>query len=122
MITAPAAFSRDTASASSVGSKFLNCGKPQVVGSPATLNGSFSVTGMPSSGRSSPRASRASAAFAASLARSKSRTMMALNRRSSDSIRAITCARSSDADIVRDRNARVSSAIDEKSQSEAATI
>src|SRR3954453_12007066 len=48
MMTAPAAFSRETTRASSAGWKSLKCGKPHVVGRPATLNGSFNVTGMPS--------------------------------------------------------------------------
>jgi hypothetical protein len=74
---------------------------------------------MPSSGRSSPRASAASAAFVASFARSKSRTTTALMRWSSASMRAMTLSRSSDADILRDRNAVVNSAIELKSQSEA---
>src|SRR5215467_1055584 len=68
MTTAPAAFSRDTTSASSVGMQSLNCGKPQVVGSPTMLNGSLSVTGMPVSGRASPRAGVVASAASAALA------------------------------------------------------
>ena len=57
MITAPAAFSRWTGTASSVGRQSLKAGMPQVVGRPATLNDSFTVIGRPSNGRRSPRAS-----------------------------------------------------------------
>src|SRR4051794_30817800 len=76
--TAPASLTRVTASASSAAIKSLCCGKPQVVGRPATLKASFTVSGRPSSGRRSPRASAASASRAAVNARSKSRTQMAL--------------------------------------------
>jgi hypothetical protein len=80
MITAPAAFSRSTRTASSVGRQSLKAGMPQVVGRPATLYDSFTVIGRPSNGRRSPRASAWSAAIAAWRARSKSRTTTAIDR------------------------------------------
>ena len=95
MITAPAAFSRWTGTASSVGRQSLKAGMPQVVGSPATLNDSFTVIGRPSNGRRSPRASAWSAAIAAWRARSKSRTTTALMDLSSASMRAMVWSSSS---------------------------
>src|ERR1044072_6700078 len=62
MITAPAAFSRWTGTAFSVGHQSLKAGMPQVVGRPATLNDSFTVIGRPSNRRRSPRASAGGAA------------------------------------------------------------
>jgi hypothetical protein len=53
-------------------------GMPQVVGSPAMLKDSLTVTGRPSNGRSSPRARAWSAPRAAARARSKSGTQTAL--------------------------------------------
>src|SRR2546423_1020184 len=53
---APAAFSRCTASASTSAFQSLSFGSPQVVGSPAMLNCSFTVIGRPSSGRPLPLA------------------------------------------------------------------
>ena len=101
MITAPAAFSRWTATASSVGRQSLKAGMPQVVGRPATLNDSFTVIGRPSSGRRSPRASAWSAAIAAWRARSKSRTTTALMDLSSASMRAMAWSSSSTAETRR---------------------
>lgn len=67
-ITAPAARSRRTDSASSVfGGKVPP--QPKAVGSPAISVSSFTATGTPSSGSRSPAASRASAASASSGAR-----------------------------------------------------
>jgi hypothetical protein len=68
---------------------------PQVVGSPAMLYDSLTVTGTPSSGRSSPRASARSARRAAARARSKSGTQIALITSSSRSMRAIASSVSS---------------------------
>ncbi len=77
-ITAPAPFSRATPVESALAFQSLNGSRPQVVGSPATWWESLTVIGTPSSGRVSPLASAASAALAASRARSKSRTTTAL--------------------------------------------
>jgi hypothetical protein len=121
MTIAPACFSRDTASASCLGMKSLNWGKPQVDGSPATSNGSFSVTGMPRRGPASRFASAASAAFAASRARSKSRTTTALKRPSSASIRAIVWSNSSSAESFRAESASFNCWIEQKSHSDLGT-
>lgn len=94
-ITAPAALSRDTCTASSAGRWFRWRDMPQLVGSPAMLYDSLTVTGTPSSGRSSPRARAWSASRAAARARSKSGTQIALIASSSRSIRAIASSVSS---------------------------
>ena len=109
MITAPAAFSRATTTASSVGRQSLKAGMPQVVGRPATLNDSFTVIGRPSSGLRSPRASAWSAAIAAWRARSKSRTTTALMDLSSASMRAIAWSSSSTAETRRAARSATSS-------------
>jgi hypothetical protein len=101
MMIAPAAFSRCTARASASGRQSLNFGSPQVVGRPATLNGSLTVIGKPSSGRCSPRAKAASAASAAIRARSNSWTTTALIFGSSASIRDIALSTSSREDTCR---------------------
>jgi hypothetical protein len=62
---APALFIRKTTSASSFGTKSLNCRKPQVVGSLAISTPSLNVIGMPSTGRRSPPFRASSTAFAA---------------------------------------------------------
>ena len=72
-----------------------NCGSPQLVGMPTTLNCSLTVIGKPSSGRRSPFARAASAAAAASRARSKSRTTTALIFGSVRSMRKIAASTSS---------------------------
>src|SRR5215469_2679872 len=77
-MTAPAAFSRSTASVSAWGRRSLNFGSPMLVGRPATSKLSLTVIGRPRSGWLSPFASATSAAAAASRARSKSRTTTAL--------------------------------------------
>jgi hypothetical protein len=84
---APDALSLSTVTASAAGRQSFACGRPQVVGRPATSKDSFTVIGRPSSDRRSPRASAASAARAAARARSKSRTTTALSWPSSASIR-----------------------------------
>ena len=109
MITAPAAFSRSTTTASSVGCQPLKAGMPQVVGRPATLYASFTVIGRPSSGLRSPRASAWSAAIAAWRARSKSRTTTALMDLSSRSMRAMAWSRSSTAETRRPARSATSS-------------
>ncbi|GGU94131.1 hypothetical protein GCM10010498_61850 [Streptomyces cavourensis] len=93
--TAPAALSRATCTASSAGTWSRCSGIPQVVGSPAMSYDSLTVTGMPSSGRSSPRARARSVARAASRARSKSGAHIALIARSSRSIREMAASVSS---------------------------
>src|ERR1044072_9188360 len=95
MITAPAAFSRWTGTAFSVGHQSLKAGMPQVVGRPATLNDSFTVIGRPSNGRRSPRASAWHAAIEAWRARPEPRTPTALMDLSSASMRAIAWSSSS---------------------------
>ena len=54
-MTAPAPFSRLTATASSSGIQPSKAWTPQVVGRPATLKDSLTVIGTPSSGARSPR-------------------------------------------------------------------
>ena len=108
-MTAPAALRRETTTASCVTGMCSVPATPHVVGSPATLKASLTVTGRPSSGRSSPLASAASAPRAASRARSKSRTTTALILPSFDSMRRIVCSSSSLAEIFRARNAATSS-------------
>jgi hypothetical protein len=100
MTTAPAALSRCTVSASASGRQSRNFGLPQVVGRPATLNCSFTVIGRPRRGRRSPRANAASAAYAASRARSKSRTTTALMLLSRASMRTIAKSVSSTAEML----------------------
>jgi hypothetical protein len=112
--TAPAASSRDTCTASSAGTWFRCGGMPQVVGSPAMSYDSLTVTGMPSSGRSSPRARAWSARCAAARARSKSGTQIALITSSSRSIRAIASSVSSTDVTAPARNAATSSSADWK--------
>ena len=96
-ITAPAPLSLATATASVGAIQFLKAGEPQVVGRPATLNDSLTVIGTPSRGRRSPRARAASATFAASRARPKSRTTTALIGPSRASMRATAASQSSTA-------------------------
>ena len=106
---APAVFKRCTTRASLSGRQSLNFGSPQVVGRPVMLNCSLPVTGNPSSGLRSPRASAASAAAAVVRARSKSRTTTALILGSSASIRAIAASSNSRAETVRSMRAALSS-------------
>src|SRR5581483_2469209 len=99
--TAPAARSRATATASATGTWSLSSAAPAVVRSPAVSSESFTVTGSPSSGRSSPAARASSAAAAAALARSASSVTTAPSPGSSDPIRPRYRSRSSRADISR---------------------
>lgn len=110
--TPPAAFTRATGRASSVGTKSLCCGKPHVVGRPATLNDSLTSSGMPRRGRRSPIANTSSAARAASSARSKSRTQTAFSFGSRLSIRAMATSASSQAEMSLAASATVSSRTD----------
>ena len=117
-MTAPAFFRRCTTRASAAGYQRQNCGSPQLVGMPTTLNCSLTVIGKPSSGRRSPFARAASAAAAASRARSQraskgwarplyaagprdrqERTVLAQRGSASHGLRATDAARSDAADL-----------------------
>ena len=77
---APAAFSRRTTSASSVGTLSLNSGEPKVVRMPAVGVMSLMTTGRPCSAPSlSPRITAASASFACSRAVLATSVTMALS-------------------------------------------
>ena len=79
-ITAPAARSRRTTSASALGRLSMAL-VPQAVSSPGTSVSSLIAIGTPSSGRSSPLRRRASACAASARARSANTTRKALMAR-----------------------------------------
>ncbi|CAM5672127.1 hypothetical protein SCALM49S_02785 [Streptomyces californicus] len=95
---------------------------PHVVGSPATSYDSLTVTGRPSSGRSSPRARARSASLAAARARSKSGTHIALMSRSYRSMRSIAASVSSTELTSPDRRAPMSFSAESKVLSMNATV
>ena len=93
-ITAPAAFSRLTTSASSRAG-FVKAAVPWLVTSPATSTLSLIATGTPSSGRSSPARTRALAWSASARAASWRTTLNAFSLGSSRSIRSRQASSSS---------------------------
>src|SRR5439155_34939 len=105
MTTAPAPCTRVVTGASCPDRKSFHVDMPAVVRSPRTLMDSFRVIGRPSSGASSPRARRVSAASASRRARSKSGSTIALSSELYRSIRRRCRSRRSTADTRRARSA-----------------
>src|SRR6266850_1528447 len=105
MTAAPAAFTRVVTGASCSERKSFHISMPAVVRRPRTLMDSFSVMGSPSSGASSPRTRRASAASASRRARSKSGSTIAFSAGLWRAMRPRCRSSSSTADTRRARSA-----------------